>query len=78
MEWFKNEFLPTFKIGKQNKISARQFHIFEKHLEYSKESGCDYIVYGKIGNLYIEAMKTSCMTTYKYFVTIKQLKDAEK
>lgn len=73
MKWFKEVFLPSFKIGKEIEISEKQFRIFEDYLEHSKETGYTYIVYGNVDNLHIEACKWSCLQTYKYYVTIKQL-----
>lgn len=73
MKWFKEVFLPSFEIGKEIRISEKQFRIFEEYLPHDKQSGYVYIVYGNVDNLRIEACMWSCINTCKFYVTIEQL-----
>lgn len=73
MEWFKEEFLPAFKIGEEIQIDEDQFLIFEEHLPYDKDYGYAYVVYGNVGDLHIEASRWTCHSMYDYSVTIKKL-----
>ena len=76
IKWFKEVFLPSFEIGKEIRIFEKQFLIFEEHLPHDKKYGLDYIVYGNVDDLYVEASKLAGREFYLYYLTIKKLNRA--
>lgn len=81
MKWFKETFLKSFEIGKELRISEKQFRIFEKYLKESPLGmGYDgkYIfqVEGKFDDLKLKvvAYEWFCVGKHQFFVKInKQL-----
>lgn len=76
MKWFKDIFLKSFEIGKELRISEKQFRIFEKYLKESpRNMGYDgkttFQVEGIIDGLTIVAYEWFCYGKHQFFVTIR-------
>lgn len=77
MKWFKEVFLPSFEVGKEIKISEKQFRIFERYLgESPLGMGYDgkytFQVEGIIDGLKVVAYEWFCVGKHQYFVKITE------
>lgn len=76
MKWFTEIFLKSFEIGKEIRITEKQFRIFEKYLSESPrnmsyDGKTTFQVEGIINNLRIVAYEWFCVGKHQFFVTIK-------
>lgn len=75
MKWFKEVFLKSFEIGKELRISEKQFGIFDKYLTESPlgmgyDGKYTYQVEGKFDGIKVIAYEWFCKGKHQFFVKI--------
>lgn len=75
MNWFINVFLPSFEIGKEVRITEKQFCIFQKYLnpKDSNFNGYTEEYFDTINGLKILAYAWSSMAGNQYFLKIENV-----
>ena len=75
MNWFINVFLPSFQIGKEVRITEKQFGIFQKYLKpkNSNFNGYTEEYFDTINGLRILAYVWSSKAGDQYFLKIEKI-----
>lgn len=78
MKWFKEVFLKSFEVGREIRISEKQFRIFERYLDeppygLGYDGRFTFRVEGKIDGLKVVAYEWFCVGRHQFFVKITQI-----